>query len=130
MPGAWMKQIRARTGRRVDAIQYTHVNGRRFGHGGGGGGERTLNLAPGEYVTEVRVSTVRPRWRSRRLSSIEIVTNLGNVLRGGRVKGVTTFSAGPGRQIVGFHGRSGKEIDRLGVITAAVPQTLPAGLHR
>ncbi|GAB7109714.1 hypothetical protein JCM4814A_80290 [Streptomyces phaeofaciens JCM 4814] len=47
----------------------------------------------------------------------EFTTNLGRTLVGGSAtSGCVTRSAPSGWQIAGFHGRSGNEIDKLGVI--------------
>lgn len=117
---ARIERILIRTGARVDALHTTYSSGLSFWHGGGGGSARQISLQPHEYIREVRLSRVKKRG-SYLISSIQITTSAGQVLRGGKEKDVVSYTAPAGKQIIGFYGRSGKEIDRLGVLFAPLP---------
>jgi endonuclease/exonuclease/phosphatase (EEP) superfamily protein YafD len=105
-----------RTGARLDRVGVTHADGIHLDHGGSGGTARTLTLGPGEYVDRVNLWQGQ-RNGNTRIFRIELYTNLGNVLYGGTATAAAvTYTAPPGFMIGGFHGRSGAEVDRLGVI--------------
>ncbi len=114
----WTAQsLTIRTGARVDAVSTRYTNGASFKHGGNGGGERTLSLIDGEFVQRVEISIGKNFWGSRRVHSIRIETNQGRVLEGGTVRNERyEFVAAENQQIVGFVGRSGAEVDALGVV--------------
>jgi hypothetical protein len=115
IPGAALAWVELRTGERVDALRYGYSSGLEVDHGGRGGSARRLDLQPGEYLDEVRVSLTD---RGDRLSSLYVRTNLGRTLGGGSVKSEIRFAAEPRSAIVAFHGQSGAAIDRLGVVTS------------
>jgi hypothetical protein len=112
--------IGIRTGSRVDGVNLTLSNGTTFVHGGTGGSPQTLNLASGEYVTKVDMNSGEKDGHTR-VFWIAFTTNLGRVLTGGSATGTSaSYTAPSGWQIVGFHGRSGDELDKMGVIFAPV----------
>lgn len=90
-------------------------------HGGNGGTYQELTLQNGEYVTEVTLNSGKHNDRTR-IFRAEFRTNLNRTLMGGsQTSNTVTYTAPSGWQIVGFHGRAGGEVDKLGVIYTPVP---------
>lgn len=57
-----------------------------------------------------------------RIFFARFTTSTGRTLAGGTQSGSSaTFTAPAGWQIIGFHGRAGDELDKVGVIYAPVP---------
>ncbi|MGI5290507.1 jacalin-like lectin [Nonomuraea polychroma] len=108
--------ISLNTGSRVDRIGLTLQDGTVLAHGGTGGTATTLTLGPDEYASSLQVCR-GVRNGQTRIFSARFTTNLGRTLAGGSTTSdCTTFTAPAGRQIAGFHGRSGDELDKVGVI--------------
>ncbi|GID30432.1 jacalin-like lectin [Paractinoplanes brasiliensis] len=119
--GRRVGQLRLRAGSRVDGLGITMANGLSYDHGGQGGTLSTLNLDTGEHLTSVTLHTGRRDGRTR-VFYARFATNLGRTLAGGTpTTSTVTYAAPTGWQISGFHGRSGAEIDKLGVIYTRVP---------
>ncbi|NUT93548.1 MAG: endonuclease [Saccharothrix sp.] len=109
-----------RTGSRVDQVGLTLADGTSFTHGGSGGTAQQLALAQGEYLTSVTLHSGQRDGRTR-IFRVGFTTNTGRTLSGGGTTGSSvTHTAPAGWQIAGFHGRSGDEIDSLGVIYTRV----------
>ncbi|MGW5612542.1 jacalin-like lectin [Streptomyces sp. NPDC003877] len=105
---------------RLDALSLTHDDGTVLAHGGTGGTARSLTLAPGEHLTTVRLTQGQKDARTR-IFSASFTTDRGRTLSAGTpTSDARTFTAPAGRRIVGFTGRAGSEIDKLGVIHAPV----------
>jgi hypothetical protein len=116
-----VRTIGLRAGSRVDQVSLELADGTRFVHGGTGGAERTLTLADGEHVTAVDLSADTASGRTR-IFYAKFTTSAGRTLEGGSQSGSSaTFRAPAGWQIVGFHGRAGDELDKVGVIYAPIP---------
>jgi hypothetical protein len=110
--------VSLRAGRRVDQIGMTLSNGYVLSHGGGGGSPSAMTLATGEYLTSARLCTGQHDGHTR-VFYAAFGTDRGRTLAGGSTTGsCTTYTAPSGWQIVGLHGRSGDEVDRLGLIYA------------
>jgi len=119
--GQRVSQLRLRAGSRVDAVGLTAAGGAVFGHGGSGGTLSTLALGAGEHVTSVTLHSGQKDGHTR-IFYARFTTNLGRTLAGGSTTANTvTYTAPAGWQIAGFHGRSGAEVDTLGVIYTRVP---------
>ncbi|KAG6872606.1 hypothetical protein C0995_008351 [Termitomyces sp. Mi166 len=127
LPGITSLTIRSAS--RVDALTYTAHHGDSvyvtLTHGGTGGSPATLTLGLGEYITEIQVCEGIHNG-SARIFYASFTTNLGKTLSGGIVTSncITTTApadtvAGAYWSLVGFWGRSGDEVDRLGAIWAA-----------
>jgi endonuclease/exonuclease/phosphatase family metal-dependent hydrolase len=115
-----VSSIGMRSGSRVDQVNLTLSNGTTFTHGGTGGTAESLILYPGEYVTSVTMDDAQYHGDTR-VFYASFVTNRGRTLSGGATTSTTvTYTAPAGWQIVGFHGRSGDELDKAGVIYARV----------
>ncbi|MDN3021739.1 jacalin-like lectin [Streptomyces sp. S.PB5] len=105
---------------RLDAVSLTHDGGTVLSHGGTGGTATSLTLATGEHLTSVKL-TQGQRDGHTRIFSAAFTTDKGRTLTSGTATSDTkTFTAPSGWQIVGFTGRSGSEIDKLGVLYAPI----------
>jgi endonuclease/exonuclease/phosphatase family metal-dependent hydrolase len=105
---------------RLDAVSLTHDGGTTLPHGGTGGTATSLTLASGEHLTSVKLTQGQKDGRTR-LFSAAFTTDKGRTLSSGTATTDTrTFTAPSGWQIVGFTGRAGAEIDKLGVLYAPI----------
>jgi Ricin-type beta-trefoil lectin domain/Jacalin-like lectin domain len=121
-PTPVVKQLTIQTGSRVDHVETTLSNGYVFSHGGSGGTAQTLTLS-GDYLNSVSLCTAEYQGHTR-VFSINFTTSSGRSLSGGTTtSSCTTYTAPAGWQIVGFHGRSADEVDKLGAVYAPVPTT-------
>ncbi|MEU0765308.1 jacalin-like lectin, partial [Streptomyces microflavus] len=92
------------------------ADGGQLRHGGTGGTETGLTLAPGERITQVTLTQGQKDGRTR-IFSARLGTDQGRTLSAGTPTSATvTFTAPPGGRLAGFFGRSGTEVDQLGVI--------------
>ncbi|RYP05602.1 hypothetical protein DL765_009803 [Monosporascus sp. GIB2] len=105
---------------RLDAVSLTHDGGTALSHGGTGGTATSLTLASGEHLTAVQLTKGEKNGRTR-IYSAAFTTDKGRTLSAGTATSDSkTFTAPSGWQIVGFTGRSGDEIDKLGVLYAPI----------
>jgi hypothetical protein len=119
-PTPVVKQLTIQTGSRVDHVETTLTNGYVFSHGGSGGTAQTLILS-GDYLVSVNLCTAEYQGHTR-VFFVNFTTGGGRSLSGGSTTSTcTTYTAPSGWQIVGFHGRSGDEVDKLGVVYAPLP---------
>jgi hypothetical protein len=108
----------------LDQVGMEYADGTRLTHGGAGGGEVRLDLRAGEHVRSVRVCRRSFNlWEPQRLtadavvSHVQVVTDQGRSIRRGVVTSeCATYEAPPGQHIVGWHGRAGLYVNRLGVL--------------
>ncbi|MER7495519.1 jacalin-like lectin [Streptomyces pharetrae] len=114
------RTLTLRGGARLDAVAVTHADGTVLSHGGTGGTATSLTLGAGEHLTSVRLTRGQKDGRTR-VFSAAFTTDRGRTLASGTpTADAATFTAPPGRQIVGFTGRAGAEIDKLGVLYAPI----------
>lgn len=112
--------IEMRSGNRVDQVNLTLSNGITFVHSGTGGTANQLPLGSGEYITSVTMDSGQYNGDTR-VFYASFTTTLGRTMSGGSTTGTkVTYTAPAGRQIVGFHGRTGEELDKASVIYAPV----------
>jgi endonuclease/exonuclease/phosphatase (EEP) superfamily protein YafD len=105
---------------RLDGVSLTHDGGPTLTHGGTGGTATSLTLAPGEHLTSVRLTQGQKDGRTR-IFSASFTTDKNRTLSAGTATSdAKTFTAPSGWRIVGFTGRAGTEIDKLGVIYAPI----------
>ncbi|KUO19517.1 jacalin-like lectin [Streptomyces dysideae] len=108
--------IALRAGSRVDRMSLTLANGTTLAHGGSGGTASSLTLGSGEYVTTAQLCRAQKDGHTR-IFYAKFTTNLGRTLAGGSTTSdCVTRTAPSGRQIAGFHGRTGDEVDKIGFI--------------
>ena len=117
--GAAVAMVTIRTGSRVDNIGLAYTNGAGDSHGGSGGTVQTLVLNTGERLSSATVCQGE-RNGGYRIFSVRLTTSQGRVLEGGtQTNSCTTFSPPlSGWQIIGFYGRAGDEVDKLGAVYA------------
>jgi endonuclease/exonuclease/phosphatase family metal-dependent hydrolase len=114
------RTLTLRGGSRLDAVSLTHDGGTALTHGGTGGTATSLTLAAGEHLTSVKLTQGQKDGRTR-IFSASFTTDKGRTVSAGTATADTrTFTAPAGWQIVGFTGRSGNEIDKLGVVYAPI----------
>ncbi|MFE9674802.1 jacalin-like lectin [Streptomyces sp. NPDC006259] len=114
------RTLTLRGGSRVDAVSLTHDGGTTLTHGGTGGTATTLTLAAGEHLTSAVLTQGQKDGRTR-VFSASFTTDRGRTLATGTATADTrTFTAPSGWQIVGFTGRAGSEVDKLGVVYAPI----------
>ncbi|WP_406005246.1 endonuclease/exonuclease/phosphatase family protein [Streptomyces sp. NBC_00637] len=114
--GARVTGLSLRGGSRVDGVGLTLDNGRVLTHGGTGGTLSSLTLGSGEYITSARLCQGQKDGRTR-IFYARFDTSLGRSLAGGTTTSdCVTRTAPSGWQVAGFHGRSGDEIDKLGLL--------------
>lgn len=114
------RTLTLRGGSRLDAVSLTHDGGTTLSHGGTGGTASSLTLASGEHLKSVKLTQGQKDGRTR-IFSAAFTTDKGRTLSSGTATSDTkTFTAPSGWQIVGFTGRSGSEIDKLGVLYAPI----------
>ncbi|MFD7319591.1 jacalin-like lectin [Streptomyces sp. NPDC059875] len=114
--GARATTIALSAGSRIDRLSIILDNGTTLAHGGTGGTATALTLGSEEYVTTAYLCRAQKDGHTR-IFHARFTTNLGRTLAGGTTTpDCVTHTAPPGRQITGFHGRSGDEIDKIGFI--------------
>jgi hypothetical protein len=117
--GFRISSVSVRSGARVDAIQitYTDALGNLYPQprrGGGGGRANVVNLNSDEYIVAISGVVPRSGRKSNRVHRLDFTTSNGRKFSFGRGKG-TSFSFS-GKKVLGFFGRSGRELDAIGVI--------------
>ena len=101
-------------------MSLTHDGGTTLTHGGTGGTATSLTLPAGEHLTSVKLTQGQKDGRTR-IFSAAFTTDKGRTLSSGTATSdAKTFTAPSGWQIVGFTGRAGDEVDKLGVVYAPI----------
>ena len=126
--GPWkISMIQGRSSSRINEIELIwenpkHATRESGGFGGDGGGPFEFKIAPNDYLTEIS-GTVENAGDSVRIFSVQFVTR-----DGGRSPLFGTKTAFPffyvcprGFHITGIFGRSGTELDGLGVFIDPIP---------
>ncbi|MFJ7966237.1 jacalin-like lectin [Streptomyces sp. NPDC096324] len=114
--GARASVVSIGSGSRVDRLGLTLSDGTTLTHGGTGGTAASLTLGSGEYVTSAQLCEGVKDGHTR-IFYAKFTTNLGRSLAGGTTTSdCVTRTAPSGRQIAGFHGRAGDEVDKIGFI--------------
>ncbi|OLN81964.1 hypothetical protein CCHL11_08630 [Colletotrichum chlorophyti] len=103
---------------RLDSVALTLADGTAFTHGGSGGNAATLTLGATEFWTSAKLCWGKKNDQTR-IFSILATTSIGRTLSAGtQTSDCATHTAPAGWQIVGYLGRFGDEIDRLGFVYA------------
>ncbi|MFF2210516.1 jacalin-like lectin [Streptomyces antibioticus] len=114
------RTLTLRGGSRLDAVTLTHGDGTALTHGGTGGTATSLTLAAGEHLTSVKLTQGQKDGRTRIFSAAFTTDRSRTLSAGSATADTVTFTAPAGWQIVGFTGRSGAEVDKLGVLYAPI----------
>jgi hypothetical protein len=114
------RTLTLRGGSRLNAVSLTHDSGTTLTHGGTGGTATSLTLASGEHLTSVKLTQGQKDGRTRIFSAAFTTDKSRTLTSGTATTDTTTFTAPSGWQIVGFTGRAGDEIDKLGVVYAPI----------
>ncbi len=112
------RTLTLRGGSRLDAVSLTLDGGTSLTHGGTGGTAASLTLATGEHLTTVKLTQGQKDGRTRIFSAAFTTDKSRTVSAGTPTSDTVTYTAPAGWQIVGFTGRAGTEIDKLGVLYA------------
>jgi hypothetical protein len=107
-----ISKVCVRSGSRVDRLT-VHYAGREKLQGGGGGSDRgCFSLGESEFITKVWLRA------GSRLDAIQFTTSHHRVspTYGGGGGGVHVHYAPAGTHLMGFFGRSGHEVDKLGLV--------------
>lgn len=105
---------------RVDNVAVTLASGQTFAHGGTGGSPTSLTLASGETLASATLCQGQKDGKTR-IFYAQFTTSAGKTVQTGvKTSDCVTRSAGAGRGIVAFLGRSGDEVDQLGFVYSKV----------
>ncbi|MFL1899637.1 jacalin-like lectin [Streptomyces tauricus] len=114
------RTLTLRGGSRLDAVSLTLDGGTSLTHGGTGGTAASLTLATGEHLTSVKLTQGQKDGRTRIFSAAFTTDKSRTMSAGTPTSDTVTYTAPAGWQIVGFTGRAGTEIDKLGVLYAPI----------
>ncbi|KAB5590370.1 putative effector protein [Ceratobasidium theobromae] len=122
-PNPRLTSLTLRGANRLDAISFTLASGKTFYHGGSGGNARTISLGRNEYITSVRLCRETKYgftlYEKDRIFYARVTTNTGRSIEAGRATYSCKVDNAPqGFAIVAAHGRSGREVDKLGFVYA------------
>ena len=130
----FVTEVSVRSGILVDGIRVVYSDRTVCDHGGGGGGDNTFALSPGEYIDEILVKY------GKYVKCLTFRTSLGrtlgpcggdgSLLYGGIKSKEVTLQAPDGLgarfMLAGFHGGCGKYVDSIGAHWTPVTQTFEA----
>jgi hypothetical protein len=104
-------------GSRLDRIEAAYDSISTITHGGTGGDAVSLTLASGETLVEVSACSGEKDGHTR-VFYMNVTTSAGNTLEAGTATDACSTLSAPesGKRVVGFWGRSGDEVDRMGVV--------------
>lgn len=113
-----VSSITLRGANRVDAVSITLSSGQTFTHGGTGGTATTLKLNAGERLVQATICQDKYN-DTTRIFYMQVLTSSGrSVITGKMTSDCVTWAAESGWGIVGFAGRAGDEVDRVGFVYA------------
>ncbi|MEW5849953.1 MAG: jacalin-like lectin [Myxococcota bacterium] len=109
-----LASITIRTGSRVDMVSATYTDGTTLSHGGTGGSQLpTLSELDTDPVVSVTMCDGK-KDGDKRAGYIKLTTANGRTLEGGEGDITCETIAPSGKQLYGFYGRAGSELDVLG----------------
>lgn len=110
-----LKRISIRTGKRVDQVAFATTSHSLI-HGGGGGSESSLEIDSDDRVKQFDCCLGKMDGHTR-LFYIRFVMQKGKILEGGTITTeCITYVIPYGMYVIGMHGRSGEEVDKLGLV--------------
>lgn len=118
-----LKRIYLRGGQRLDKVHFVieaDYDERHLSHGEDNGNPKELHLRSGEFVKAAEIGTGIHHEDRFQVVYLRLITNFGRSIETGKQENASSIkilSAGKDKQFIGMHGRSGREIDRLGFIT-------------
>jgi endonuclease/exonuclease/phosphatase family metal-dependent hydrolase len=123
LPDSLPVKLTMRSGNLVNATAITYADGLVISIGGAGGTAASLTLEDGEYLKQVSLCRgITSGAGNYQIFYASFQTNIGRTLAGGTsTDDATTFTAPNGWYIAGLFGRSGTEVDKLGVIYKPLP---------
>jgi len=120
-----ISSLTLRSNERVDAVtlQVSAPAEVTMSHGGTGGTEQTLTLAPDEYITSMEAHWGKKNDHTR-VFYISFTTSAGNTISGGtKTESSGTAVAPDGFKLGGFYGRAADEVDQIGAIWTRMTAT-------
>lgn len=111
-------QIKVRAGDRIDALEFCYDNGTCIKHGGNGGTEYIITQNDGVFIKKITAYNGKKDNQTRVFGlKFHYSDGTESQVYGTQTSDITELGDPQGRgYIVGMHGRSGTELDRLGVI--------------
>ncbi|KEF57690.1 uncharacterized protein A1O9_05608 [Exophiala aquamarina CBS 119918] len=113
-------KITFRGASRLDSVALTLASGTAYTHGGTGGSAAELTLGASEYWTQARLCRGQKDGLTRNFYIVATTSSGRTLSAGSSTSDCSDFAAPIGWQIVGFHGRSGDEVDLLGFLYAPI----------
>lgn len=111
-----VRKIGIRSGRRIDQVMLEFNNGKILKHGGNGGGYKEIVLSANDKISKVEISLGKKDGHTR-LFYIKFQTKNGRVIEGGnKTSNHHIITVKDNFNVVGFYGRSGSEVDKLGLV--------------
>ena len=114
--------ISLRTGSRVDKVSVTYTDGTITSHGGTGGDASSISGLSTDPVISVKLCDATKSGDTR-AGYIKLTTLSGRTLEGGEGSSNCETIAPSGKQLYGFYGRSGTELDVLGTYWGSIYPT-------
>lgn len=122
--GQTFSSITVRGAERVDQVtlRVASPDEETWTHGGSGGADNILILAPHEYITSIEAH-VAEKSGHKRVVYLRLCTSAGNSVGAGSKTGEGRTVAAPGFHLSGFFGRAGTEVYELGAIWTRINAT-------
>lgn len=98
-------------------IKTTYTDNSIISHGIFKGKRRSITLFDGEHISEAEICSFGRNKRTTRVHFVSLTSNTGRTSSSGNRRGSCETISLDDRMLIGFQGRKGKVIDRLGLIT-------------
>lgn len=117
---ATVSSITLRGAERLDAVELKLASGQTLSHGGSGGTAQSLTLSAGEKLNDATLCRGEKDGKTRVFYAEFRTTTGRSISAGEKTSDCVNRPANQGRGIVGFFGRSGDNIDKLGFVYGKV----------
>ncbi|KAF2131168.1 mannose-binding lectin [Dothidotthia symphoricarpi CBS 119687] len=114
--GPTVSSITLRGNERLDAVELKFASGQTLSHGGSGGTAQILTLDAGEKLTDATLCRGEKDGQARIFYAQLRTSKSRSISAGTKTGDCVERTAVEGRGIVGFLGRAGNEIDKIGFI--------------